>query len=246
MCTVSYIPKKQGFILTSSRDENPSRGVALLPQRYELLDTSIFCPKDPASGGTWLLTSEDNYTLCLLNGAFVAHAKQANYRHSRGQVPLDFFKYDNEVEFIHKYDFLGLEPFTLLILHYALTTTFTVLRWDGMHKHVEVLDSRKSHVFSSATLYTSDVQELRGQWLSEYLLDKKNISITQMAYFHTHTHMEDSYNGLRINRGETLKTVSVCSIDYNPIRTKILYYDLIKNKQFSYRILHLKLGNIVS
>lgn len=244
MCTVSFIPKNEGFILTSSRDENPSRGVAILPQKYEVQGTSIFCPKDPASGGTWLLTSENNYTLCLLNGAFVAHVQKPSYIYSRGLVPLDFFKYANEAEFIQQHDLSGVSPFTLLILHYtAEGTAFTVLRWDGDRKHMEVLDATKVHIFSSSTLYSEEVKTLRAQWLAEYLQRQKEISIDTMVHFHTNTHIEDRHNGLRILRSDTLQTVSVCSIDYSPIRTKMLYHDLIKDKQYPYRILHLKLGN---
>lgn len=237
MCTVSYIPTGEGFILTSSRDENPGRGAASLPQRYDLGRTSVFCPKDYSSQGTWVLTSENNYTLCLLNGAYIAHPKKAYYRHSRGQVPLDFFKYNNIAEFVQQYDFTDLEPFTLLVLHYQFSTTsFNVLRWDGLQIHSEVLDAKHAHVFSSATLYDDNIKELRRQWLTEYLKERSNVSLTEMVHFHSHCHEEDRQNGLRVYRNENLMTVSICSIDFSPTRTKILYHDVLKNRQYNYNV----------
>lgn len=241
MCTVSYIPKKDGFILTSNRDENPMRGSAIPPHRYEVKGLSVFCPKDPVSGGTWLLTSDNNYTLCLLNGAFVAHEKKQNYRHSRGRVILDFFTYENQAEFVEKYNLQDIEPFTLLMIQVVNTgVLFSVLRWDGLQKHVEVLDPHERHVFSSATLYSDEIKNLRQVWLEEYMELTPRVSIAKMIQFHTQTHLEDTFNGVLIDRGPNLKTVSVCSIDYSRNRTRMTYVDLLKNKKYQYRIMHLK------
>lgn len=227
--------------MTSNRDENPMRGSAIPPHRYEVKGLSVFCPKDPVSGGTWLLTSDNNYTLCLLNGAFVAHEKKQNYRHSRGRVILDFFTYENQAEFVEKYNLQDIEPFTLLMIQVVNTgVLFSVLRWDGLQKHVEVLDPHERHVFSSATLYSDEIKNLRQVWLEEYMELTPKVSIAKMIQFHTQTHLEDTFNGVLIDRGPNLKTVSVCSIDYSRNRTRMTYVDLLKNKKYQYRIMHLK------
>ena len=101
MCTVTYIPSnKDSYILTSNRDESPQRASAEIPKKYKIFDQDIFFPRDPQAGGTWIASSEENYTLCLLNGAFKKHKWNPPYRMSRGLVLLDFFKYNNTNKFL--------------------------------------------------------------------------------------------------------------------------------------------------
>ncbi|MBK6665833.1 MAG: NRDE family protein [Saprospiraceae bacterium] len=69
MCTVSYMPTKSGFILTSSRDESKVRK-ALPPATYHLHGQDLVFPKDILAGGTWIAASERGQVACLLNGAF--------------------------------------------------------------------------------------------------------------------------------------------------------------------------------
>src|SRR4051812_22764348 len=73
MCTVTYLPLKEGFIITSNRDERLVRKPADAPQIISGLNTRILFPRDGEAGGTWIATSENNRTVCLLNGAFVPH-----------------------------------------------------------------------------------------------------------------------------------------------------------------------------
>jgi uncharacterized protein with NRDE domain len=117
MCTVSFLPKKgNSFILTSNRDEDMLRQTALPFQKYSLNNKSLYYPKDPKAGGTWIATEPNSFTVCLLNGAFKAHTPNPPYNKSRGIVLLDFFKYNNQYDFIKQYDFSNIEPFTLLFV----------------------------------------------------------------------------------------------------------------------------------
>jgi hypothetical protein len=52
MCTVTIIPnEKDNFVLTSNRDEAPSR-VSLAPDFYNINNTTLLFPKDEISNGT--------------------------------------------------------------------------------------------------------------------------------------------------------------------------------------------------
>lgn len=236
MCTVSYIAHKEGYILTFSRDENPQR-LAMPPQKYDVSNLNVFSPVDALSGGTWLLTSENGYTLCLLNGAYVAHVKAQSYRHSRGKIPIDFLKHANIDEFIDQYDLTDIEPFTLLVIKENDMISFHTLVWDGTRLTKKEMDSRENHIFSSSTLYDEATKQLRQVWLDDFLSSKPRIDMDKMIDFHEYTKKEDLYNGMVIKRSDTLNTVSICSIDYNKDRTKIVYKDLVKNKSYKYRIL---------
>jgi uncharacterized protein with NRDE domain len=96
MCTVSYLPlPSAGYILTSNRDEAPERPTALPINHYRIGERTVYFPKDPQAGGTWIATTGDESTICLLNGGFVPHiaAPGHHYRKSRGMVVLDYFLY---------------------------------------------------------------------------------------------------------------------------------------------------------
>ncbi len=117
MCTVTYLPlQDNGFILTSNRDETILRKSALPPAKYTIHNKCVVFPKDQQANGTWIATSPRSYTLCLLNGAFEKHTPNTSYKKSRGLALLDFFHYANANDFIDKYDFKGIEPFTMLII----------------------------------------------------------------------------------------------------------------------------------
>ncbi|MBK9489945.1 MAG: NRDE family protein [Haliscomenobacter sp.] len=84
MCTVTYVSPAPGqFILTSNRDEAPSRGATRLVVEEKEGKRLIF-PQDPAAGGTWIAAASNQRMVCLLNGAFEAHNRQTPYRLSRG------------------------------------------------------------------------------------------------------------------------------------------------------------------
>ena len=112
MCTVSYLPKSDGYILTSNRDESPDRSITeivSLPINGHL----IHFPRDPLAGGSWLAVSESGQAACLLNGAFEPFDQSIKYRDSRGHVLLNSFEYDGLEQVAKSYHLTDTAPFTL-------------------------------------------------------------------------------------------------------------------------------------
>ena len=70
MCTVTYIPTKNGCIITSNRDEKIAREKAISPQEYEIEGEKIIFPKDPKAGGTWMANTNSKI-IVLLNMLFL-------------------------------------------------------------------------------------------------------------------------------------------------------------------------------
>jgi hypothetical protein len=165
MCTVSYLPLAQGqYVLTASRDEHKTRPKALPPQAHALADPTY--PQDPKGGGTWFAAAADGRTATLLNGAFAPYTPADNYRHSRGLVPLAALSYATVAAFIQAYPLEGLAPFTLiLVAPQALET----LHWTGQTLHHIQPDPGQPHIWSSATLYSPQAQDLRREWLAQWL-----------------------------------------------------------------------------
>jgi len=68
MCTVTYLPLGNNkFILTSNRDESPTRKT-ISPTKYDENGVQLIYPKDEIAGGTWIGLSEKNRLVCFFLG----------------------------------------------------------------------------------------------------------------------------------------------------------------------------------
>jgi uncharacterized protein with NRDE domain len=169
MCVLTFVPKgEQNFILTNNRDEATARPKAIPPQAYQIGNTDVFMPKDALAGGTWIATS-DNFTLCLLNGAFENHKHQPPYRQSRGTIIPAFFEKQNLNAFLEDFLFEGIENFTLIVIEHQSKLVLTEIRWDGERLFVGEKDAQMSHIWSSATLYNAQIRHEREQWFEQLL-----------------------------------------------------------------------------
>lgn len=242
MCTVTFLPlgtatPVPGFILTSTRDEHASRPRALFPKRYRLGGQTVFFPKDAQSGGTWIATDEQRYTLCLLNGAFEAHTPCPPYRHSRGRVILDFFGYENETDFSVHYPFAGLEPFTLLVVAYEPVLALLELRWDGTRLHRARRDATQPYLWSSATLYDEPVRQERTQWFADWLGTCPTYDQESIVRFHRRAGNGNPATALHMHRPNGLRTVSITSVERSAQAHRLYYRDLQTQETTTFRII---------
>lgn len=239
MCTVSYIPTEDGFLLTSNRDENPERPRSIPPQKFEHKNQALFYPKDALAGGTWIVTSEKDYTLCLLNGAFEKHKHEPPYKKSRGLVVLEFYNYDTKNDFVKDYDFRGIEPFTLLIIRFNGDKELTELRWNGETLFVNDKDVTKAHIWSSSTLYETSIIKKREILFAEFLNENTLVNQEQIIGFHSEKDETDPYNSFMMNRSKNMRTVSTTSIFRTQEYIKMVYHDIISEKTYRYRIMQM-------
>jgi hypothetical protein len=239
MCTVSFLPHPSGgFLLTSSRDEHITRPAAAHPRRYRLGGRSVFFPRDPLAGGTWIATDERHHTLCLLNGAFEAHVPRPPYRQSRGQVILDFFGHETSTIFLSNADFSGLEPFTLLIVSHEPTPALRELRWDGHRRHEFLPDARYPHLWSSATLYGPTARAQRLGWFQDWLGGRSRYDQDAVLEFHQQAGLpEKPHYALRMHRPDGIQTVSITSVERSPEAHRLVYQDLQAGTLTTFRIL---------
>jgi Transport and Golgi organisation 2 len=71
MCTVSFLPKSQGFYVAMNRDEKLDRSTALTPVIGDIESRRVVFPREP-SGGTWISANDAGLCLALINWHRVA------------------------------------------------------------------------------------------------------------------------------------------------------------------------------
>ena len=234
MCTLTFVAYQNKFIITHNRDEKTVRPSAIEPQNYLVNNKVILFPKDAKAGGTWFSVSQNGTVLVLLNGADEKHDVKLAYRKSRGLIVLDLISAKSVASEWDLIDLTDIEPFTLMLFEQA---QLFQLRWNGLVKSKLALDKNKAHIWSSATLYSSEIRDKRAAWFNVFLENNATSSEHDLLCFHKNTEPENSENGLIINRNNLLKTVSITQaiIDKNKVTTK--YFDLISNANFSSTLL---------
>jgi len=231
VCTVTYLPSdKNKFILTSSRDEKLNRKLAIPPLEYTHNGQKIIYPKDGEAKGTWIATSENNFTLCLLNGAFEFHQHNPPYKLSRGLMLLDFFNFNNVKEFVEQYDFTGIEPFTLIIINHKNDIELNEIRWD---EKGELFLSKKNHslphIWFSATLYSKEKILQREKWFFDWLDKFPTYEVNDILHFHHFGGNGDPVNIILMDQ-EKLKTISITAVTNKNDNLEMIYEDLIQNQ----------------
>lgn len=232
MCTVTFVPNQNGYILTSSRDEQKIRPTSP-PKLYTICGKSLIFPKDEIAGGTWIASDKKHRTVCLLNGAFENHRKKESYRKSRGLILLESFSFSSITAFTTQIDLENIEPFTLLLIDQSNQLEFIEMRWDGEKKHIKPIDASLPHIWSSTTLYNAEVRKKREDWFEKLIVSEKNLSKETIQNFHLTKKGSDIKNNIVMEREGGLQTLSVSQIIVAQHTKEFTYFDLVSNQQHS-------------
>jgi hypothetical protein len=230
MCTVSFVNSNGKIIITSNRDEKTLRPNAVEPKNYLINNKKVIFPKDRKAGGTWYAVNENSTVLVLLNGAEERHQLKESYRKSRGLIVLDLISSKSVLQTWKFIDLDNIEPFTLVLFENG---RLYQMRWNEMEKGAVELDTAKSHIWSSSTLYPKEIREKRADWFYTFLDTKPEVTEEELFNFHRYTEAENSEHGLVINRNDTLKTLSITQTIIEKNKVAIHYNDLIAETDFS-------------
>jgi len=227
MCTVSYLPiPAGGFIVTSNRDETPSRNAIGLKHEASGDQTLVF-PVDPAAGGSWFAASDQGRVACLLNGAFEPFSPDPRYTYSRGQILLDATR-QPEPDFKHAL-LSKTAPFTLVL---ADMGKLRELIWDGADLHSRLLDPSNPAFWSSVTLYPQDVRQWRRSRFDAWLEQHPGYAQDDIIEFHRYGSPDDTWNGFVMNRDERVRTLSITSAERQQEAVSICHADLLNGEVF--------------
>ena len=227
MCTVTYLPlNNNSFILTSNRDETPLRKT-ISPKIYLENDVKLTYPKDELAGGTWIGKSNKNRLACLLNGGFKNHKRKLPYRMSRGVIVKNILSVDDAVTYINNFDFTEIEPFTLILVDWNTDLTTYELVWDGTNKHFQKL-LQEPKIWSSSTLYTEEMKQLRKDWFDDWLKQNSVFSKENILKFHKNHNLGNPEISPKMKR-KFVETVSITSTEKRNENISMDYFDVLKN-----------------
>lgn len=181
MCTVTFVPTKEGFVFSSNRDEDPQRAAHNVVEDTRG-DLKVYFPQDKGASGTWFAYSNADQFACVLNGAFQPHQRKEFYTMSRGIMALAYFDYATIDEFIHAFNFEGMEPFTLILYNKG---DFKELKWDEVNLYVRSLSVKDIYLWSSATLYNQEWWLDRSVNFKEFVARKQPDQVGIMDYHKT-------------------------------------------------------------
>ena len=232
MCTVTYLPLGNNeFILTSNRDETPMRKT-IQPEKYSEDGVTLTYPKDMLAGGTWIGLSEKNRLVCLLNGGFEKHERNQYYKMSRGLVVKQILIADDAIHFINHFDFNEIEPFTLILVDWNAPDLEThELVWDGTKAHFTKLE-QEPKIWSSSSLYTSEMKQLREEWFADWLQENKAFRQQDILEFHQNTEKGSPETSLKMKRF-FVETVSTTSFKKEKDTMSIQYLDFVNDTVFN-------------
>ena len=223
MCTVTFLPVKNGAYLTSNRDEQLSRARALAPQSYIVNGTVLTFPKDQEKGGTWMAFKENADAAVLLNGAFVKHFPKSSYRQSRGIILLEILSQEYPLVYFEGCDLNEIEPFTLILY---IAGRLYECRWTGTQKFQQELPSSIAHIWSSATLYEEEVVFQRAQWFSDWQTNQQEYRLKDIMDFHRFAGTGNPEQDLVMNRNGQMMTRSITNIALIKGKAKMTHLDL--------------------
>lgn len=227
MCTLTYINNNGKRYFTSNRDEHINRPQALLPIEELNGDQLLLYPKDPIAGGTWFVTSNTGKVAILLNGAYTKHIDKKNYLKSRGLILLEIVKAQNAENYFEQTNLKETAPFTIVL--YFNKQLLTCI-WDGINKHITILNAALNYIWSSVTLYTNCVVMQR-QYNFNSFINLAKLNSSTILNFHKQNH-NDFENGLIIKRATGMQTFSVTQAVVTTNKINFIHENLHNNTKY--------------
>lgn len=114
MCSVSFLPQREGFVLAMNRDEQLTRPRALPPDIALCGTLRAVFPREP-SGGTWIGANESGVAFALVNWYSHKHYTKSC---SRGEITprlLGAASLDEADSLLHELPAVDYNPFRLLV-----------------------------------------------------------------------------------------------------------------------------------
>ncbi len=151
MCTLTFVPLEDEYLVGMNRDELFSRPRALPPKVFVKGAMEMVYPREP-SGGTWIAANSQGNLLALLNWNCNEASYAGEKRKTRGLVIPELIglpESSTANSHFHRMDLDGLFPFRLVGI-FRSEKVVNEWRWDGTAKQLLRLPWARKHWFSSS------------------------------------------------------------------------------------------------
>lgn len=227
MCTVTFVPKKDGFVFASNRDEQPLRKT-ILPKYYQETGVELFFPKDEVAGGTWIGLSSHERLVCLLNGGKVYHNPKIKFPKSRGVIVTQMLTAKDVLKSLKEVDLEGVAPFTLVVVDWRGSRKVYELIWCRNQKFLRELSVNEKHIWSSSTLYTEEMKAERKEWFANLDGDAESV-----LAFHQNEVLGTVETSPKMKR-DVVETVSTTLIEKTADNLCLEYHDYVQDETNNY------------
>ncbi len=127
MCTVTFLPRRRGYLLGMNRDEKLTRPVANPPKFQSVGGRQALFPSEP-SGGTWIGVNDAGVTFALINW-YAIKEKVSGEATSRGEVVRHLLAAATETEAADFFGSLHLRATNPFRVIGAFPTPGTIIEW---------------------------------------------------------------------------------------------------------------------
>jgi hypothetical protein len=151
VCTLSFLPEKDGYVAAMNRDEQRTRALALPPSIHHTGEVSALYPQEPG-GGTWIGGNSHGNLLALLNWYSMEKTILEIKTRSRGElIPTLLSELDAEStnRVLQRSDFTGTYPFRLFGF-FPAQHLIREWRWDAGRLTTKFHEWGRYHWFSSS------------------------------------------------------------------------------------------------
>jgi Transport and Golgi organisation 2 len=162
MCTLTFVPTKDGYVAGMNRDEKLTRRRAIPPKRSDFPSATALLPRED-SGGTWVACNSHGNLLAVLNWNDVEPRVGGENLRSRGVLIPELIAGDDLTDTHTRFaqlDLDGVSPFRL-IGAFPGESLIVEWSWDGLQRREFEFAWRKRHWFSSGVSDALAQQERR-------------------------------------------------------------------------------------
>src|SRR5215831_21300264 len=132
MCTLSFIPSNDEFLVAMNRDELRTRTTALPPRTFDVDGTEAIFPRE-LGGGTWIASNDAGSLMALLNWHPAGRENSVEKPRTRGSIIPVLISGRSPLEVAYRLRRLELKP----VLPFRLICVFRAdaqvceWKWDG-------------------------------------------------------------------------------------------------------------------
>ena len=223
MCTVTIVPRDDGFRLVCNRDERRDRAMAVPPDVHRLTRETAVFPSDPVGGGTWVGVNGAGLAAALLNRSGNRAAAVANRPlRSRGLIVpmlLDCGSVPAALETA-----AGLDPahFDLFRLVVVQRMAAGILTSDGRRLSVQIIGLLQPSMLTSSALGDGVVEAVRRRLFDRMMAREPGRRLGAQARFHAHAWPSHPEVSVRMERADA-RTVSRTRIDVTSAAIELCY-----------------------